>query len=191
MNEPTRAKARTWRVLRWIFRQTERTLAVIGLAALIYWTCFDLVYISSNSMSPTLRGDSYESGDRVLSERVSFWFREPRRWEVITIRRPDGVRIMKRVVGLPGERIQMLRKGRILIDGAEISPPPEMDFLDYFPFGNLVADQTVDCGDGYYVLGDYSRDSDDSRFNGPISPHQILGRPWLILSPSDRRGVVR
>ena len=69
-------------------------------------------------------------------------------------------------------------------------PPPELDFLDYIPFGNLTAGGTVECGEGYYVLGDDTRDSDDSRFNGPVPPEQILGRAWLILDPAERRGLV-
>ncbi|MGD9649044.1 MAG: S26 family signal peptidase [Pirellulales bacterium] len=47
------------------------------------------------------------------------------------------------------------------------------------------------CGDGYYVLGDDSKDSDDSRFNGPVPTDDVLGRPWLILWPRDRAGRVR
>ena len=177
-------------MIRWGARQIERVLAVIGLMALIYWLAFDYSCILSNSMSPTLLGTSYKDGDRVLTERISYWFRKPRRWEVITIRYPDGRQVMKRVVGLPGEKIQMLREGKILINGSAVEPPAQLDFLSYFPFGNLIAQKTVDCGEGYFVLGDYSRDSDDSRFNGPVPPEEIIGRAWVILGPAGRRGFV-
>jgi signal peptidase I len=160
------------------------------LVAVVYWTCFDYSCIVSNSMKPTLCGTSLENGDRVLTERVSYWFRQPHRWDVVTIRQPDAKQIMKRVVGLPGEKIQMLRGGIIQIDGHEIQPPPELDFLRYFPFGNLVSNATVECGDGFYVLGDDSRDSDDSRFNGPVPAKDVIGRAWLIVAPGGRRGFV-
>jgi signal peptidase I len=142
-------------------------------------------------MQPTLQGTCWDDGDRILTEKVSFWFRSPRRWEVIAFRQKDGVQVMKRVIGLPGEKVQMLRGGRILINGRQIQPPPELDFLDYFPYGNLITGKTCECDNGYYVLGDYSRDSDDSRYNGPVSPDQLIGRPWLIVAPAGRRGVVR
>ena len=134
---------------------------------LVYFGCFGYSRITSGSMAPTLQGEDWEGGDRVLTEKVSYWFRKPRRWEVMAVRAEDGKQIMKRVVGLPGEKIQMLRYGRVVIDGQRVRPPKELDFLDYLACGNLCAEQAVECGDGYYVLGDDSRDSDDSRFNGP------------------------
>lgn len=190
MNDRAKPSFTVRRAVRWLLRQTERVLAGFGLAALVYWTCLDYSYIVSPSMSPTLKGTNGRNGDQVLTERVSYRFRQPRRWEVVTIRRADGSQIMKRVVGLPGERIKMLRGGRILIDGEEVHRPANLDFLGYFPYGNLAGDQAVECGDGFYVLGDYSRDSDDSRFNGPVPPQHIIGRAWLIIGPSGRRGRV-
>jgi signal peptidase I len=179
------------RWLRWGLRLSKTGLAIFGAAALIYFSCFEVTRIASGSMAPTLRGEDWKTGDLVLSEKVSFWFRTPRRWEVVSILSRAHGPVMKRVVGLPGEKIQMLRGGRIFIDGEEIFPPEELSFLRYFVFGNLCADAVVDCGAGYYVLGDDSRDSDDSRFNGPIASADVTGRPWLILAPREHRGLVR
>ena len=123
-------------------------------------------------MSPTLLGTSAENGDRVLTERVSYYFRKPKRWEVVAFRRDDGTEIMKRVVGLPGESVRLTRQQQILIDGEEVPFPQELSFLFYLPFGNLADGKTVPCGEGYYVMGDESRDSDDSRFNGPVHRDQ-------------------
>ena len=187
----SRAPSKPWRLIRWLFRQAQRCFALIGLATVIYYLCFHYSRIVSYSMQPTLQGENWEEGDRVLTEKVSYWFRRPRRWEVITFSQDDGDQIMKRVVGLPGERVEMLRGGKILINGEPLSLPEHLDFLDYFPFGNLTADKPpFDCGDGYYVLGDFSRDSDDSRFNGSVSPEMIVGRAWLIIGPKDRHGFV-
>jgi signal peptidase I len=182
-------RLRWW--LRWLFRQAEHCLALIGLGTLVYFGCFDLSRITSGSMAPTLCGENVETGDLVLTERCTYWFRRPRRWEVIAFRRSDGEQVMKRVVGLPGERVQMLRGGKILIDGQPEDLPPALSFLEYFPFGNVHSNKTAECGEGYYVLGDFSRDSDDSRFNGPVPSKQLVGRPWLILAPAARRGFVQ
>lgn len=190
MSEPGISTRRRWRKTRWLLRQAEHALALIGLGTLVYFACFDLSRIVSNSMAPTLRGENWQTGDLVLTERVSYWLRQPRRWEVITFRTPEGVQVMKRVVGLPGEHVQMHSGGQIVIDGEPIEVPAELDFLHYFPFGNLVVDHTADCKEGYYVLGDFSRDSDDSRFNGPVWPEQLVGRAWLIVAPGEHRGFV-
>ncbi len=183
-------KPRYRRWMGWVLRQVEHCLAVVGLGTIVYFSCFDLSRVASGSMKPTLQGEDVKSGDLVLTERVSWWYRRPRRWEVITFRRDDGLQVMKRVVGLPGEKIQMRRGGQIVIDGEEIAMPDSLAFLKYFPFAKLAENRTVDCGNGYFVLGDYSRDSDDSRFNGPVWPAEIVGRAWLILAPAGRRGFI-
>ena len=178
------------RCFRWLWRQAVRCLAMIGLGTVVYCTCFNVSRVTSGSMSPTLQGTSWRDGDLVLTERLSYRFRAPRRWELVAFRNREGVQVMKRVIGLPGEQVQMLRGGRLLIDGEPLAVPDELAFLRYFPFGNLCNSQQAACGAGYYLLGDDSRDSDDSRFNGPLLPHEIIGRPWLILAPAARRGWV-
>ncbi len=187
-NATSNAKPRLWRrLLRLFFRSVERLLAVVGLSFLIYHFFFHYSCITSNSMKPTLQGTSFDNGDQVLTERVSYWFREPRRWEVLTIRRNDGLVVMKRLVALPGEKLQVLPDGMVVINGQEVAPPPELDFLEYIPVVNIFDRKVFDCKDGYYVLGDYTLDSDDSRYNGTISREEILGRAWIILGPEGRR----
>lgn len=180
-----------WRFFRDRWRWAERALAILGLAAVIYHSCFHMARVTSPSMHPTLQGTSWSNGDTVLAERVTMRFRRPRRWEVIALRSPEFGTVMKRVVGLPGERVQMRRGGRLFINGELHAPPPSLAFLKYFPFGNLTQDRIVECGDGYFVLGDDSQDSDDSRFNGPVSPAQVVGHAWLIVAPRSRVGFVR
>src|SRR5262249_14016866 len=141
-----------------------------------YHCCFYVSRNTSWSMAPTIQGTSWENGDWILTERVSYRFREPRRWEVMTIRREDGTLVMKRVVGLPGERIEILRGGQVLINSEPLLPPPSLSFLKYLACGNVHVGKVCECRDGYYVLGDNSKDSDDSRFNGPVRREDIVGR---------------
>ena len=72
---------------RWLLRQLEHVLAIIGLGTLVYCACFHVSRITSYSMKPTLRGEDMKSGDLVLTERVSYCFRRPRRWEVVAFLR--------------------------------------------------------------------------------------------------------
>ncbi len=177
--------------VRWVLRKVERSLALIGLACLIYLSGFHYSCVVSESMRPALQGTNVSNGDRVLTEKVSYRFREPRRWEVLTIRREsDGLEVMKRVVGLPGEKLQVLRDGQLVINGTEVDPPQSLSYLKYLPVANIHGDKVFDCQDGYYVLGDESMDSDDSRFNGTVSRAEIIGRTWLIVGPAERRGLV-
>ncbi|HEY9250592.1 MAG TPA: signal peptidase I [Rariglobus sp.] len=178
---------RGWRA---VFPVIERFLAILGLGLLIYHVGFDLSVIGSGSMAPALQGESVVTGDRVLFEKVTGWFREPRRWEIHQFQTPEGITAAKRVVGLPGERVS-LRDGVLCINGKPIPIPPRLRYLHYYPFGNLAKSHEVDCGSGYYVLGDDSADSMDSRYNGVLMEDRFTGRAWLTLGPSGRHGFVR
>lgn len=174
------------RVARWV----ERGFAVFGVSCLVWFVGFDLSTIVSGSMSPTLQGTSFDNGDWVLTEKFTYWFRRPRRWEVVTFRNAMGVRVMKRVVGLPGETVRQERRLPIEINGQPVMMPEHLKNLHYIPYGNLAGGKPVECGDGYYLLGDDTRDSDDSRFEGPVRPDRIMGHAWLIVHPRPRMGFV-
>ncbi len=141
-------------------------------------------------MSPTLRGNSVEDGDRILVEKVTGWFRQPKRWEIYWFYNAEGIPVAKRIVGLPGEKIS-IRENNVCINGNEIQRPASLTFLKYYPFGSLSAGREISCGDGYFVLGDDSRDSFDSRFEGPVRRERFRGRAWCILGPAARVGFVR
>jgi signal peptidase I len=184
--QPPRRSSRISRVLRWI----EHGFALFGAMTLLYFLTMDVSVMTSTSMTPTLQGTSHWNGDRILTEKISLWFRKPRRWEVITIINDQGVRVMKRVVAFPGETVQLSENGGLLISGQPMEGPDALD-RKYLRFGNLSSIKPFSVGDGYYVLGDDTKDSDDSRFNGPMHADRIVGRAWLIVYPFSRFGFVR
>jgi signal peptidase I len=188
MSNPAAAPATaSWRrALRFL----ERIFAIVGFLFFVYITCFHLSVISSGSMSPTLHGEDMSSGDVVLAEKVSFWFRKPHRWEVVLFHDELGVQIMKRVVGLPGETVYLKDMKTVLINGQTMPFPPSLQSQRYYSFGLLAPGKMASSGNGYFVLGDDSRDSQDSRFTGPIQWEHIKGRAWLRVWPPSRFGVV-
>jgi signal peptidase I len=162
---------------------------VLGVILVTYHLGFDLSVMASPSMSPTLRGTGADNGDWVLTERISYLFRSPRRWEVMAFRNAYGLKVMKRVIGLPGEEVT-LRKGVLTIGGVPAARPASIAGLRYYAYGNLAAGQAAACEGGYYVLGDDSKDSEDSRYEGPVRKEQITGRAWVRLWPLRRVGAV-
>jgi len=186
--EPGRLSKARWLLGR-VGRHVERLLAIIGALFIAYHLTLHVSVISSGSMSPTLQGDGPDNGDWVLMETVSYRLRRPRRWEVVAFRDYEGRGLMKRAVGLPGESVSM-KDGVVMIDGEAVKRPAGIESLKYYAFGNLMRGRKIPCGKGYYVLGDDSRDSNDSRFEGPVQPDRILGRAWLIVWPPDRIGFV-
>jgi signal peptidase I len=167
----------------------ERLFAFIGLLFVIYFLGFNLSQIVTGSMSPTLQGESLHDGDWVLTEKITYLFRKPRRWDVVAFVNDEGLQVMKRVVGLPGESVS-LNDGQLSINGLQLTRPDSIRSLIYYAYGNLLYGDPVECGDGFYILGDDSKDSQDSRFEGPLDPDRIVGRSWLIVWPPSRIGFV-
>jgi len=178
-------QTRRRRALRMALRTMERLLALLGAFFLVYHAVFDLSQVVSASMAPTLCGTSADDGDYVLAEKLSYRFRDPRRWELVMFRDPCGTQVMKRVVGFPGERISC-RDGRVVINGRVLEPPRSLPDLRYVPVARLSAQRETLIEGGYFVLGDNVFDSDDSRFEAPVPRAQICGRPWLIVWPRGR-----
>ena len=172
-----------------LFRWTERVLALIGLGFLVWTFGFKLTVITSGSMAPTLQGESWAGGDWVLTERISSKLRKPARWDLIHFRNNEGVEVMKRVVAFPGETVS-IRGNSVVINGQPLVRPQSLSNVHYFAFGNLSKHTHFEVVGGYYVLGDFSTDSEDSRYEGPVSPGQIMGRPLCRVWPLARVGWV-
>ncbi len=175
--------------IRGTLRWGEHLLASVGAVLVIYHLGFELTVMISPSMSPTLQGTSKENGDWILTERVSYWFREPRRWEVVRFDLADGTPVMKRVVALPGETVA-LKKFQLIINDAAVPQPDAIAHLKYYSYGNVSHGRTFTNRHGYYVLGDDSVDSLDSRYEGTIPQEKIAGRVWLRVWPPSRIGLV-
>ena len=173
------------RIIRW----AERLLAIIGLCFVVYHLCFELTVMTSDSMAPTLNGTSYQNGDRILLEKITGRLRAPKRWEIYFYYDTEGNPVAKRVVGLPGEEIS-IRSNQIYINGRPLTRPKELQSIKYFGYGSLLDGRHVDCGQGYFMLGDASVDSHDSRYTGPVTRERFRGRVLCIVSPRAHAGFV-
>ena len=138
-------------------------------------------------MYPTLH-----SGDQLWVEKLSPRFRAPRRGEIVTFstaRLGSGTRredLVKRVVGLPGEHLE-IRDGRVYIDGQPLDEPylaPDLvTEARVAAFADIVLAE-----DEYYVLGDNRPDSSDSRVFGPVAKRDIIGEVLIRIYPFNRIG---
>lgn len=126
-------------------------LSVLLLATVVLFIGGDLSTIDGASMLPALR-----DGDRVWSERVSYLLGGPRRGDIVLIAARRGNGFVKRVIGLPGEVVE-IRRGQVLIGGLPLDEPylPRLDMEDFPPVA-------VPPG-SYFVLGDNRPYSEDSR----------------------------
>ncbi len=161
-------------------------LLVIFLSAATAFLFFSSVMVQENSMSPTLM-----AGDRVYVNRIGYAIGSVHRGDLIAYRGSGGTDSgihVKRVIGLPGETVQ-IRDGLILINGKT--------YIENREFPNItkpgIAEDGIRLGsEEYFVLGDNRNNSEDSRFAdvGNISKGQIYGKVWFIGQPFSRTGFV-
>jgi signal peptidase I len=141
------------------------------------------------------------AGDRVLMEGITFLGREPRRGDIVVFRTTgisptlrSGEIHVQRVAGEPGERLRMeggelfINEQRVVLSNAageiRYSQPPA--------HVNSPAKIDIIIPDGcYFVLGDNSPHSFDSRWWGTVPRRNIIGRIWCCYSPSQRIGRVK
>lgn len=168
-------------------RGVFRLILVLALAALTSYLFFSSVIVQESSMSPTL-----ENGDRVFINRLAYAVTGIRRGDVIAYRSRSSIDTgihIKRVIGLPGETVQ-IRDGLILINGSTYIE--SKDFPNITNAG-LAAEGVTLGSDEYFVLGDNRNNSEDSRFAdvGNIGRETILGKVWFRPQPLRSVGFVR
>lgn len=144
--------------------------------------------VIGSSMLPTL-----EDRDEVFVEKVSRLFPAAlKRGDIVTAdtyqdqEGREGVIIIKRVVGLPGERVS-IREGYVFIDGRQlIEPYLSVDVLT--SEHNMAYSDVLLGPDEYYLLGDNRMGSRDSRDIGPVHRSEIEGKLIFRFYPLDKMG---
>lgn len=146
---------------------------LLALAIHIFLAQATVVY--GQSMQPNL-----QPSERLVIEKVSYYFDIPQRGDIVVLDIPQMSELLiKRVVGLPGESVE-IRRGAVLIDG-QIIPQP----FALLPGGTTYGPITLGP-DSYFVMGDNRNNSNDSRAFGPVSRSAIVGRAWMRYWPLSR-----
>lgn len=205
---PRREARRDGSVLAFLRELPVLLLIAFALAFVLRTFMVQVFFIPSQSMEPTLLVD-----DRMLVEKVTYYFRDPRRGEVIVFEgdslgpraRDEGAvrelvtRIgqflgvvpanardfVKRVIGLPGDEVRIDGQGTVFINGTPIREPYVARETEG-AFGPV----TVPPGK-LFVLGDNRPNSSDSRGSlGFIDEGQVVGRAVVVIWPLSRWGGI-
>ena len=139
-------------------------------------------YVGSGSMVPTLM-----VWDRILINKLAYDFAEPQRGDIVLFESPEGGEepLIKRVVGLPGETIEV-RAGRLYVDGRRQREPYVNDHLRNMqsPYGPTKVPEGH-----YFMMGDNRGNSADSRVFGPVPEENLIGEALFRFWPPGRVGV--
>jgi signal peptidase I len=156
----------------------KTVLTIIILAIVIRLFIVQPYIVEGQSME-----QSFKNNDYLITEKISYKFREPERGEVIIFHPPDNPSIsyIKRVIGLPGDKID-IKDGSIYINDAKLNEA-YLSSNEETVTGNQNGISVVLSKDEYYVFGDNRNHSRDSREIGPIPKANIISRVWFRLLP--------
>jgi signal peptidase I len=135
--------------------------------------------IEGPSMKPTLH-----EGEYLIISKIVYKLHAPQRGDIIVFHHPqDPTRdLIKRIVGLPGEEVEILN-GQVHINGEALEEPYVTNW------GGRTSRQQLGP-DEYFVLGDNRPNSDDSRSWGGLAREMIVGKAWLAYWPPEDWGLV-
>ena len=142
--------------------------------------------VEGESMMSTLH-----DGDRVLVNRLSYRLHDPRRGDVVVLKRFDGASaerdLIKRVIGLPGENIEFRSCVAYINDVPLDEPYIDLEIQARDGCGGDQPKLLVPEGQ-VFVMGDHRGRSSDSRAFGPVADELLIGRAFVIIWPFDDWG---
>lgn len=144
--------------------------------------------VEQTSMIPTI-----QPGNSLVVDKLTYRFRSPHRGEIVVLWPPQAYRqkdpFIKRIIGLPGETVNIDANGRVSIEakgGSEFRALVEQPTMP----ACSVRNKTWTLGeDEYFVLGDNRDFSEDSSIFGPVKGKDITGKTWLRYWPLSKFGL--
>lgn len=172
----SRRKSKFWEI-------TETFVGALAIALICRATLAEARWIPTPSMVPTLA-----IGDRLVVDKVTYHFRTPVRGDIVVFHPPKTIEdfginsefvLVKRVIGLPGERIEV-REGHVFINDL----PLQENYIADAPIYTM-PEQVIPQG-MVFVMGDNRNQSADSHIWGPLPIRNVIGRAQLRFWPPSR-----
>lgn len=179
--------------LEWLLGWVQ-TLAVAGLLAWVVLTFVVIrMTVPTGSMEPTI-----PVGTSFFVDKISFFFKDPHPGDIVVFWKSDqgGMRerLVKRLVAVGGQSVQIKdcadgnRECAVYVDDEKLSGPP---FERAYAQGGQMGDQRWIVPEGhFFVLGDNSPISQDSRYWGFVPRQDLIGEPFLRVLPLESLGFM-
>ena len=162
------------RIMRELLNTAIYLLCVLGAVWLVITFVGQRTEVEGASMENTLH-----NGDNLIVDKLSYRFHDPERFDIIVFpfQFQDNTYYIKRIIGLPGETVQIMDDGSIYINGENLEENYGMEVIKPETIGR--AAEPIELGDDeYFVMGDNRNDSKDSRYwtNTFVTKDEILGK---------------
>jgi signal peptidase I len=158
----------------------ETILLTLLIYVLIRTFLIENYRVVGHSMDPTLADKQF-----LIVSKLDYRLREPRRGDIVVFLDPrdEGRKLIKRIVGLPGEMVE-IRNGQVLVGGQTLDEPYVQNQARY-------SDPATQVPEGhFYVLGDNRSNSSDSHNWGTLAEDRIVGRAWFSYWPPEVWGPI-
>jgi len=163
----------------------------LGIALFLFFFVVVPSEVEGQSMEPT-----FYSGERLYTDRLPHWFNGTtvgnilslnyKRGDVIVLQKPGMEALIKRIIGMPGETIE-IKNGYFYIDGTRLEEP-YLDNSVTTHAGSFLGENSPMTipNDSYFVAGDNRSVSNDSRYFGFVKTDWIIGKPFIRIWPISR-----
>ncbi len=165
------------------FVDSIKYITLICIVFLIVIYVCSLQQVIGPSMMP-----NFNDKDVLLTNKLLYRFREPTRFEIVTIFHEEGNFLIKRIIGLPGDTL--FYKDNILFINEEELEEPFLSNIKTEDFSLEELGYDVIPNNMYLVLGDNREDSLDSRHFGLIEKKQLIGKPFIRIFPFKKISLI-
>ena len=176
-----------------VLKETISTLVYLLIVLILTMIVIKYVgqrtVVDGSSMEPTL---SHQ--DNLIVDKISYRFGEPERFDIIVFpfKYAENVFYIKRIIGLPGETVQIDLEGNIYINGKILEESYGKEQIQEKHVG-IALNPIVLGEDEYFVLGDNRNNSSDSRTEivGNVKREDIVGKAWVRIWPFYSMGFLK
>jgi signal peptidase I len=171
----------------------ETLVIALSIFLVIYLFFMQPHQVNGQSMVPT-----FESGEYVLTDKISYRLGNPKRGDVVVFHAPEaancpkgtGCDFIKRVLAVPGDTVEV-KNDSVIVNGVPLVEPYIPEEYETLP-GAFTRGRVITLGpDEYFVSGDNRPYSSDSRAWGPITKSDIVGRAFFRYWPVSVMGIIK
>ena len=164
----------------------------VAFALMVFFVCY-LVLFQPNQVKGHYMEPTFHDGEYIFTDKISYKIGQPARGDVVVFRSHKNAEVdyIKRIVGLPGEKVK-ISGGKVYVNDQRLDESIYLASSVYTgPQNFLTEGREIIVPTGkYFVMGDNRPGSSDSRDFGPVTPSEFIGKVFFRYWPLNRLGRI-